>query len=207
MGLTHWLPSYFNAFTIEKGALDITTESKRTPEMAEKDHERDEDYRGFVSAVKANLHHFDQEMRNAAKRLMSTFKHYGDITQKRYAEESAAIEDLLREIDESEELTRDIATLKVGDWRDRLEALNEAFRSLRDQRVDETRMKDARKETDRHYQNIVMHLEYMVKACKATPELTAFITDLNALIKSYKDVLAHGKKKTHKPEEGEKSES
>ena len=84
----------------------------------------------------------------------------------------------------------------MTEWHDGLRDHNNAFKALRAQRVEEkAALTKARVETDKHYKNIVMHIEYMVKDEKTSQSLTDFITELNALINSYKVVLAHTKHK------------
>ena len=202
--LATWLPPYFAAFEREKKALEIITWSNYTGLMAEKDRDRDNDYRGFRGTVKQLLLHTDAGVRQAATRVMALFKHYGNVSKKPYDEASAAVEDFLGRLDE-DELAADLQTLQLTGWRDRLKADNDAFRTLRKQRVSEkaakttARMNKTRKEVDLHYRNIILHFEYMVRAGKTSPALDGIIARLNALVKSYRDVLAHTPVKPHRP--------
>jgi hypothetical protein len=206
IGLPQWTPPYFAALEREKLALDIILKSKFTAEMAESDNGRDNTYRGFVSAVKSLLYHFDPEIRGAAKRVTDVFNHYGDVPKRSYNEESAAIDDIMREF-EKPDLAADLVTLNAVSWRDRLKFDNDGFKSLSHLRVEEAagrtpiRMKDARVETDEHYRNIVLHLEYMVRAGKTSQELTGFITELNSYATSYKNIMARrqGSSKSQQP--------
>ena len=126
--------------------------------------------------------------------LTDVFTHYGNVSKKKYDEESAAIEDFLREL-ERPDLVAAIERLKVGEWRDRLVTDNNAFEAITYQRFDEkaalppVRMNEARVETDKCYRNIVTHLEYGIMRGWESPELTAFITELNVVVKHYKDVM------------------
>ena len=199
------LPPYRAAFTVEKGILDLVTTGKYSKPMAEKDRERDHAHAGFVAAVKAMLYHFDKDVRDAAERVMGVFKHYGDVSKKNYNEETAAIEDMLRKLD-GDDFMKDLQTLKVMVWRDRLKAFNDAFENLAHQRYEERasmpniRMTDARKETDHCYRNLTAHIEEMQTLGKSSPELIAFVCKMNAMIKEYKDIIARQKSKP-KPEE------
>ena len=188
------LAPYLKAFETEKLVLDIVVKSRFSRAIAEADHKRGQSYAGFVSAVKTMFHHHDHEVRQAAERVMGIFKHYRDVPKRRYDEESAAIEDLLREL-EREDLAADIVMLQVAEWRDRLKADNNAFEALTHQRYEEkaalpsVRMNEARVETDKHYNNIVMHLEYGHMRGWESPELIALTTELNVLIKHYREVM------------------
>ena len=127
-------------------------------------------------------------------------EHYGNIPHRAYDEQSAAIEDLLREL-AKDELAQIITDLGLRQWYNYLAADNDAFMTLRAMRVTEraaepkARMSDLRLKTDSCYRNIVMHIEYTVKAGKATANMKYFIAEMNELVKSYKEVLAHKKHK------------
>ena len=217
LGLSKWLPKLFAAFEIEEKVLDIVLSSVLTPEMAEADRRRGNAFAGLVSAIKNLFHHADNEVKKAAKRLMTILKHYGNIPKRKYDEESAAILDILREF-QKQQFADDLKLLKVTEWVERLEAENNAFIALRDRRVAEKneipheRMKDARVETDEHYHDFVAFLELKTKESlldDTTDDTTLadFIDGLNTLIKSYKDVIAHSKTKSHKPHDENENEN
>jgi hypothetical protein len=172
--------------------------------MAEKDHSRDNSWRGFVGAVKNMLYHFDLEVQRAAQRVMDVFNHYGDVAKRGYDEETAAIDDIMREF-EKPDLAADLQTLHAATWRDRLKTDNDDFKTVSRQRIEETaakptvRMKEARVATDEKYRNVVLHLEYMTRAGKTSQELTELIAELNSYVKHYKTVMA--RKQGSKPKE------
>ena len=204
-----FLLAYRAAYSKEEEALDMIFKSDATKSIGKKDRSRDRIYTGFVATVKALLYHFDPAVNEAAERVLALFKHYGNVARKNYAEETAAIYDLLREMDRPK-FTEDLKTMKVMHWRNRLEAENMAFESLTIQRIEDKatwypiRMKDVRKETDQCYLHLVNHLEYLQIAGKSSPELLAFITELNVLVIEYKGILAHQhSKKTEEPEKPE----
>ena len=203
------LPAYRAAYAVEELVLDIITKSKLTKPISYKDSERDQIYKGLLGTVKAMLHHFDKEVQNAAGRVLDILKHYGKVSKKSYEEETAAIRDLLREFDNKDGMN-DLQTLRVMDWIDRLQALNDAFETMVHQRDVEKaaqpliRMKEARKDTDRRFRNMVVHLEYLQMIDRSSPELIAFITELNVMTKRYQDIMAH--QRSRKKETPEKSE-
>jgi len=201
--LTPWIPPYLVSFETEKDALDIILKSIHTLDMANTDHIRDNDLTGFAISVKAMMYHSDVTVQQAAYRTNDVLVHYGNVAKKKYDEETAAITDILREYEKPEHVA-DINKLKLKEWLDRLRQHNNEFRELKAQRVEEkasmttARMKTARVETDKHYRNIVMHLEYVTKAGRTSQPLTDFIKGLNSLVDAYKKVLAHSKAKHSK---------
>jgi len=120
------VPTYHEVFEVEESVLDIVIKSALSKPLAELDRERDQAYAGLVASVKSMSHHHDPEMRDASERIADILKHYGNVAKKNYEEESAAISDLLREVDKPE-LNADIVKLGVVPWRDRLETLNDKF--------------------------------------------------------------------------------
>jgi hypothetical protein len=202
MDLEPLLALYRPACKNETDALDILVKSKYTPLLHEKDHERDDAYRGFVSTVKGLCHHFDAEQRDAANRVMDVIRHYGNIPARPLDDETAAINDMAREFQRAD-LAADIKTIRAEDWLDRLVARNTEYDSLTDDRFREGaaktayRMKTARRTADKYYRNIVMHLEYLITVGRETPELTNVIRELNEIVAHYKNILAqrYGKKK------------
>ena len=205
IGISAMLVPYRKCFEILKAALDIVFKSKYSDDFIEADRERDRIFMGFKSAVRTMLYHFNTAYHAPAKRLMDLFKHYGNVTKKSYNEESAAIEDFLRELEDREDLQDDMKTLQLLDWRDRLEAYNTRFYDLTIQRYEEraampaSRMKDVRKETDQYFRVIVAHLDALLTLNNTAPELLNFVAELNAITKDYKEVI--GRQRTNKPEE------
>jgi hypothetical protein len=189
------LPLHSAALIAQKLVLDIIRGSKYTRMMAEKDHARDQTLKGFIAAVKAMHHHFDVNVREASHRVSNVFNHYGNIANRPYDEETAAIEDILREFKKSD-LLADLLLLGVMQWCEHLELDNEEFKDLSRQRYQEMaaipkqRMSTARTETDKIYRSIVHRLEYQVTVGRITTELTDIITDMNVVIAHYRNLLA-----------------
>ena len=208
-GMSAVLKHYLEALDDEKAALDIMRKHKGSRPLTNFDNNRDATCRGFIASVKALRYHFDQEVRNASQRIMDVFKHYGDIPGRSYDAETAAINDLLRELD-TDERTADLKTLKVMDWRDRLDAENQAFDSMTHERFKEVsesthlRMKNTRTVTDKYYRLIVQHVDFLVASDEVTPELIKLINDSNAIVAHYRHVIAQRAGRTH--HHAEKSE-
>lgn len=199
------LPAYRAAVDVEKGTPTVVMQSKYTFPLAETDRDRDQAHSGFVTSVKAMLRHFDQDIRDAAGRVLYVLKHYGRVSRKNYEQETASIRDLLRELD-NDDLTKDLHTLRVMEWRDHLEEVNHKFEHLLQQRYDEkaatpvNRIKEVRKDTDRCFRILIEYLEALQKVGKSSPELISFITMLNALTQSFQHTLTRRKSKPKKAE-------
>ena len=186
---------YKSAFGNESEALLLITKSELTAQISEQDRLRDSIFRGFSDTVKGNRNHFDPEIRAAANRLWNIFLHYGNIAQKPLDEETAAINDFLREFKRTE-IAAATDRLKMKDWVDRLAQENDKFHQLMMDRYREAtakttyRMKTARVETDRYYRAIVAAVENQALMDALSPALGNFIIELNAIISRFKSILA-----------------
>ncbi|MDR1866134.1 MAG: DUF6261 family protein [Bacteroidales bacterium] len=178
----------------EVSLLDVIRKSGYTVEIKEADHRRDMLFRGFADAVKSALNHFDPAKREAARRIEIVLDNYGNIAAKALDQETAAIDDLLRELGGGEYPAL-VGHLALADWLVQLDAENRNFKTLMMARYGETsqrpatRMKAARKDTDVAFRNIIDRIEALatvngIAACEP------FIRELNAVIERYKNILA-----------------
>jgi len=196
---------YKLAFDHETEALLLITKSEKTAEIVEQDRIRDNTYRGLADTVKGHRNHYETETRVAANRLWNgVFTHYGNVTKKSFDAETAAINDITRELKRPEMLTA-INKLNLQAWVSRLELENNKFHALMMERyceaTDKTafRMRTTRVETDRYYRAIVATVENEMLLGNQTTALTHFITEINAIVHRYKSQLAtheHTSKKT-----------
>jgi hypothetical protein len=184
---------YKPALSHEMEALDFIRRSEITQKIARQDHVRDGIYRGLVDTVEAGKHHFDAASVEAALAIDNIIKHYGNISKKTLDDETAAIDDLLREL-ERPTIAPAVTLIGLSPWRDRLAHENAILKELMTQRYDEAaskttyRMKDARNETDKYYLAIINRIEGEHLAGIAVNE--AFVRELNAVIERYKHILA-----------------
>ena len=204
LGIVSKCTSYKQALENELKALLIIRKSELTAKIAEQDRVRDGTFRGFSDAVKSARNHFDPDYRNAANLLWNVFLHYGNITKKTLHTQTAATNDMLREL-ERPDLQNAIDVLHVRDWVDRMQQDNQAFNDLIIQRVDEfserttLRMSTARLKTDKYYRVIVTHFDNILTMEESDAVMDEFLTKLNVLIKEYKEILAQefGRKNTN----------
>jgi len=178
----------------EVSVLDIIRKSELTGELEEKDLERDHLFRGFADTVKGYLNHFDESRRTAARKLEVVLEHYGNITAKSYDEETAAIEDLYRELLKPENAGQ-ITLLGLGEWLGQLVQANRNFEAMMMARYDESaqrptiRMKNVRAEVDKVFRSIIDLLEALVCVNGADTN-KAFIVEVNVIMERYKNILA-----------------
>jgi hypothetical protein len=184
-------------FADEISALDVVRKSALTGEIDEQDHIRDGIFRGFAEAVKSALYHFNAAKRDAARRIEVIIENYGNIAAKTLDQETAAIDDLLRELCSATNAPL-VTLLGLIDWTEQLETENDKFKQLMLERYTETsqrptvRMRDARSSVDKCLRAIFDRIEALamvngIAACES------FIKELNAVNERYKNIAAQEK--------------
>jgi hypothetical protein len=185
----------------EEQLLDTIFKSKLTVRIEELDQERDHLYRGIADSVKADLNHFAEAKRAAARELESILKHYGDVTRKPLNEQTAIVYDVIRELFKPENLVH-VTLLELNEWLTRLENVNRELETVMSERFvevskrPEQRMKEIRKEVDNMLRAILDNLEALART--GSPYYNpAFIKEVNALMTYYKDLLAQEAGRRH----------
>jgi hypothetical protein len=193
----------------EVGVLDVMKKSGYTGEISAQDNVRDSIFRGFADAVKSAENHFNADKRKASERIRVVLDHYGNIAVKAFDQETAAIDDMLREL--NDKYTAEVQSLGLTDWLMQLDAENQKFKTLMSERYAETalrpktRMKAARAGTDRSLRAMLNMVEALA-AVNGAETYQPFIDELNAVSERYKNRLAQisGKKAKSKAEENGK---
>ncbi|MGL4956878.1 MAG: DUF6261 family protein, partial [Bacteroidales bacterium] len=72
-------------------ALEKIRKSSYTQQIADADAQRDTLFRGFVDTIKSAHNHFNTNYRESARKLQIALDHYGNIAQKSYDEQTAAV--------------------------------------------------------------------------------------------------------------------
>jgi hypothetical protein len=201
LGINPLYLRYRPLYEEEVTALDQILKSGITPEIEAFGRDRDSLYRGFVDNVKSNLHHFDPGKRKAAAKLVVILDHYGNIARKTLIDETAAIEDLYRELTKQETHVH-VAALGLGDWLDQLVQASRNLEALMMSRYNEAakrpniHMRSIRREVDRVFRGILDLLEALMRI-KGEDTDREFISELNAVSERYKDILAQGAGRRH----------
>jgi hypothetical protein len=207
LGITSLVTSeYAPALAGEVAALDVNFKSDLTRQIAEKDHERDDLFRGLVFAIESATHHFDAAKRAAAMTLKEAVDFYGNVSEKTYEDERAAIEDLDRELNTPARKAL-VTLLGLGDWLAKLTAVNKEFIELMETRNKEisqrpvVRMKTARLATDKALRAIIERIEAQITLYGLTStssDYKPFVDEYNALAERFKLTLAQEKGRREK---------
>jgi hypothetical protein len=202
LGITSLVSTeYAPALAAEVEALDPVLKSDLTGQIADKDRERDDLFRGLVAAIESATHHFDAAKRAAAVTLKGLVEHYGMISSKTYEDERAAIEDLDRELNTPAHKAL-VTLLGLGDWLAKLVASNKEFVELMEARNEEVsqrpaaRMRSARLVTDKALRAILERIEAQITLYGLTStssDYKPFVDEYNALAERFKLTLAQEK--------------
>jgi hypothetical protein len=185
---------YRQLVTTEVSLLDMMFRSGYTIEIHAQDRVRDQIFRGLSDAVSSGLNHFDAGKREAAGNLSVIFNHYGNITARTLDEETAALDDFLREF-ASDTASACIRTLGLADWTEQLEQENRKFKELMQARYSETaqrpslRVHAVRLDVDRALRTILNFLDVMVTVHGLAP-YELLIGELNAVFERYRNIQA-----------------
>jgi hypothetical protein len=193
LGIRPVYDAYLPLYTVEVSVLDIIRKSGYTEEIDAQDRLRGTLIHGFTGAVKSMRKHFDVEVQQAAQKIESILKHYGNIAFKPFDQETAAIDDLIKELNDKYEA--EIRLLMLGDWLRQLDIENQKFKALMSERYVETaqrpstNMKMARTDTDKAFRAILNMLDALIMVNGAS-QYEAFVNELNAVSERYKTQLA-----------------
>ena len=193
LGIKPLYDAYKPLLDTEVSLLDQIRKSEYTSQIAHQDHVRDNLLHGFADAVRSLLRHFDETKRTAAERIHLVMEHYGNISVRTFDQETAAIDDLLRELFDNHRT--DIDALSLEDWLMQLDAENRTFKTLMTDRYVEmanrptTRMKTVRAELDKAFRALLNMIEAQMMVNGETA-YRALVDELNAVSERYKNQLA-----------------
>lgn len=204
LGIETAFAAYLPLYANEAEALDVIRKSAVTDEIANADHLRDTTFRGMCDTVKGATNHFTPTKREAAERIQIAIDHFGNINTKPYDEQTASIKTLLADLNTA--YSEDVTTLRLEEWITELQANNDAFEALMNERYSDDagktqlKMKEVRKEVDAAYHTITTRIDAL--AVVNGPETyTPFVNELNTRIEKYNNMLAQRKGRNAKSDE------
>ncbi len=186
----------FNAvFTKLDEELRVDKGSVLTEQLQALDLGRDNTWRAIDARIAATLLCPVEKEVEAAKRLERVFDLYGDIRKISYNEETAALSNLIGDLEE-EANAGFVTTTGLTKWVNALKDQNIAFKAKQNERDTEIANKNSgnvkavRIKLDPVYELIVERVNAMVSLNMVTPEIENFIKELNQKIKTIETTLA-----------------
>lgn len=193
LGIQTLYPAHQAALADEAALLNVVRASTLTDDLIEADRLRDETYRGLSGTVRSARNHFDPEIRKSANELNLLFETYGEVADRPYDQESAAIIKLITELEGP--YLAEVTTLGLASWVTELKKRNNAFNSLKDQRYSEATAKPSqslkltRLKTDRAYRAIEKRINALIEI-NGAQAYSGFAGGLNQRIENYRLLLA-----------------
>ncbi|MDR0725321.1 MAG: DUF6261 family protein [Prevotellaceae bacterium] len=179
----------------EKQIVDAQKSSDYTEQIAAADHRDDRLIIGINETVRAALYHFDPNIVAAAQSLSLRLEAFGDIPNKSYEEEAAAIGILVDEF-QSPEYSTKVNLLGLTPWISELaEAVADFEQLLKRRNVEQSdkpqqRLRDIRKEIELVYRDMTAHIN-SAATLDTTGAYTEFINRLNTQIAYFNDHNHH----------------
>lgn len=177
--------------------LDFLRGSLITPDIKDQDFFRDSIVRVILLKARSKLYDPSADKRLAARNVLRVLRNYRDIPRKSYDDGTAAVDDLLRELNKPAMLPN-ITDLKLADDIADLTAANARFFELMQTRYREANerptvpMREARARAEELQQKLVQRAEAIVvlNGLDFSPELTVFVQEYNAIARRYKNIMA-----------------
>ena len=189
---------FFTPFTqkldAEKKLVDAAKKSPLTEKLADADKRIDRDITAIRDAIKSAMNHFNTAIADAAKQLYARLGDFGNIRDKPYEEESAAVQILVNDLQTT--FASQVQLVGLQAWVSELAEAEAVFTNLYLQRNAEEaarpqgNMAQARKEVEAVYQQIVTTVRNNLNT---TGEGTCgqFTKELNEAIKYANDHAHH----------------
>ena len=181
----------------EKQLVDATKKSPLTGKLAEADKRIDRDITAIRDAIRSAMNHFNASIADAAKQLNIRLKDFGNIRDKPYEEESAAVQVLVSDLQTT--FSSQVQTVGIQQWITELSEAETLFTNLYLQRNAEEagrpqgNMKQIRKDIEAVYDKMTTTIQNNLNT---TGEATSgrFVLELNEAVKYANDHTYHKKK-------------
>jgi hypothetical protein len=202
LGIDNLYPAFKSALNAEDTAIRIELGSLKSKTIEQLDKLRDRILTAISLRIKsALLSPFDDEI-ESAEALIRVVDLYGDVRNISYNEESAAITNLVSNM-QLRPNTDHMNKVGITTWVAELKRVNEQFMVLFNERNSELSVRDsgdvrsARKQLDPIYEKLVEKINATIVLETAKPVVAAFVGEHNQKIEYYRTTLAarSGRKK------------
>ena len=193
-------------------AYKISHSSEYTQQIADEDTRRDILYTYTALKKQVQMYTkftFDMEKKSAATYLWNIIKKYNVDVNENYSEESVKLQQMLQEMEDDNVAGGHITALGLTSLVTQLKTSNEAVRTLLSQRNDERMQKEkaalanARNAADEAYRELVLKLNASAVIEDNTEGIEGVISQVNELIKYYRQYVLPKYGKGDKENEGE----
>lgn len=195
LGLEPVSPEFTDAYNNLNSVLMVDQGSVKTEQLTALDELRDRTWSALGARIRATLIGPVETEVQSAKVIKRIFDLYGNVREMSYNEETAALTNLTEDMEKPENAEH-CNVMGMLHWVDALKQQNTSFQALLNARNVEQANKEsgdvktARIVIDPVYEKMAERANALAELEMASPELQAFIRQLNQRIKYYKDTVA-----------------
>ncbi|EZH74243.1 hypothetical protein ATO12_15365 [Aquimarina atlantica] len=180
-------------------ALIYEREKEFTKELEELDRNRDEAVTGLRYGFLMNTYHKNPTVKTAAHLLLDRIDSYGgSIARMNYESESAAIHNLISDLETEHTLKTALQKVELQHWADHLKVTNQKFRELYSNRIEEESKHNKTSFTTIKPEAITVYTQ-LINRIKAYIELDenniydVLQRELTTLAERYQQIITHRK--------------
>ena len=184
---------FIHAVSAVDSAYKLSRASDYTQKIADEDTRRDNLYKQLVNQLKMYMKFaFDAEKKEAAELLWNIVRKYNVDVAENYSEESGKLQQMLQEIEASEQADQCLTTLGMGSLITQLKTANEQVRTMMNYRNEErtnlekAALANARTQADEAYRDLILALNAAVVMDDSPQRFDDLISQVNELIKYYR---------------------
>jgi hypothetical protein len=201
--------SFKDSVTAVDQAYKLSRASDFTQKIADEDDRRDNLYRQLVNLLKMySRFGYDAEKKEAADYLWNIVKKYGVDPGENYSEESGKLQQMLQELETNAQAAQRITNLGIENLITQLNTANEQVRTLMSNRNDErmqigkAALANAREKADEAYCDLILSLNASAVMDDDAHRFDELISQVNELIKYYRQYVVPKSSRTSANEEG-----
>jgi hypothetical protein len=187
-----------NLKTVELDNLFVKVlANENTQVLVNIDENRDKAINGITFTVTGLAYHFEENIRNAAQKILDNLALYGSgIAKLNYLAETSVLNNIINDWETKPALTDALNTLNLTNWKDYLKTQNNLFNEVYLNRTQEygnaspENLKSKREETNVAYYALRDRINALHTLIETPPSpYSTIINELNALIEQYNTLI------------------
>ena len=190
-----WWTAFDAAYIYYDQVINPGRKSLETEDLKIRDNERDDSLGAYHEALLGLQRHPVDAKRQAGRLLLLNYDTFKPARGQEYMKETELIDQMTKEIDDSQELTAAVTLLALSDYLDDLKQKNQAFATLMASRTAATEgqvkgaVAEARADLEAKYQ-LFRKLLNVASIYEGDTDYRPFILSVNAEIEHYRQILA-----------------
>lgn len=190
-----WWTDFANAYLLYDQVINPSRKSLETEDLAQLDKARDSSLGAYHEVLLGLQRHPTEAKRLAARKLLLNYETFKPSASLEYMKETELIDQMTKEIDDTQELTDAVTLLGLADYLDDLKTKNQAFATLMASRTASTQgqtkgaVAAARDDLEAKYQ-LFRKLINVASIYEGDTDYRPFLLSVNAEIEHFRQILA-----------------